>query len=739
MSEEDKIKHDPIPDGKENPQSESYSENDSIFADILGALGVRGSPHKQVNTTPSPKEAEQEANEATPLEEEVRNLPWARQKIPDDFELNTPSEFNELVVCSPDTHRREQPRKRWFIISVMLIAFAGVFNLFMIREPDPPAPDVVATYDGRNITVEELAAFIKQEDLREWSHMVCPVHGYDHAQCDPTEECEKHPIDSLEGYRQMVTRLVMEQMVMDWAEENGMLQREDIRHDMSDLLNDAKVSQYAAQLHDENLSPKSISGWEVQQYYDDNRADYAGKTLDEVEDEIRQILALQKEEDFFSEYIDQLKKTAGLQVDFDVLKVTEPTQKEISAYYEQNRDSYAVPPSITYLEIRISGEDTATRSTDADRKLRSGESFESVAATYADGGKAVEQTIQQDAATTAALRRLVTMNEGAVTDLLSNEDGSYSVFRIKSKTEAGYIPLAQVSKEIYALLLDRNTAEEYEQRKTHTLFSIHSRRYTLGDFYTEFKELSETNQKVYASFEMKQKLVEQIIAQELLLEESSDAANNGEDSHELEELKIQYLSQMLHQEEVDEKLVEPTHEEVRQYYDENIENMVSPSSVQLNLIWIYQGVNGEQKSNAMANAEEALAALKAGTDFATVAKQYSEDTSAEYGGQIFGEFHEEDLDASIANAVFGLNAGEISKIVDISGGYYIFQVRERSEERLLTFEEVSENIKAHLREQQHMELEADMEQTLLDRYGFTIYDKTLRQMMKESGAEEAHN
>lgn len=78
-----------------------------------------------------------------------------------------------------------------------------------------------------------------------------------------------------------------------------MLQREDIRHDMSDLLNDATVSQYATQLHQENLSPDSISSWEVQKYYDENSAAYSGKTLAEVEDEIRQILASQKDEDFF--------------------------------------------------------------------------------------------------------------------------------------------------------------------------------------------------------------------------------------------------------------------------------------------------------------------------------------------------------------------------------------------------------------------------------------------------------
>jgi len=303
--------------------------------------------------------------------------------------------------------------------------------------------------------------------------------------------------------------------------------------------------------------------------------------------------------------------------------------------------------------------------------------------------------------------------------------------QLKSKKSAGIQPLSAVKTEIRSTLLEERTTQEYEQRKTETLFSIHSRRYTLGDFYTEFLELSEANQLNYASFEKKQQLVEQIIAQELLLEESGDAASN-ESSHDMEELKIQYLSQMIHQEEVDDKLVETTDEEAQQYYDENLESMVSPATIQLNLIWISQGDNAEKKALAKTKADEALAALKNGTEFSVVARQYSEDTSAENGGEIQGEFHEGDLDPSMSKAISSLAVGEYSEIVEFTSGYYIMQIRERTEKRQLAFEEVSENIKAHLQEQQHAQLESDMEQTLLDQFGFTVYDKTLRQLMKEA-------
>lgn len=717
---------------KTHPPEPPVDSGSSILADIMGAFGVKDSPQRRRKktdhtgkTTPNVEIATQSyledvSNSGTDQNEEKVHLP--------DEELQSVETF---VAKSP----KRKKKNLLLFLPLPLLAAGGCFFLFRDQEPSPPAADVVATYNGKNITTEELKAFIKQEGIREMSHIICPAHGYDHSNCDSTEECELHPIDTLEGLQQMTSRLAVEQIVMDWAEENGMLQREDIRHDMSDLLNDATVAQYATQLHRENLSPDSISNWEVQKYYDENIESFPGETLAEVEDEIRQILVSQKDEDFFPQYIEELKKTAGLQVNFDILKVTEPTEQEVAAYYKQNKDSYAISGNVTYLEIRITGSDASNRAKEAIRKIRSGESFNSVAASYSEGGQASEQTIQKDASADKGIQKLFTMKIGEVTEPIDNGDGSQSILQLKSKTEAGFQPLSEVSKDIRQLLLTEKTAKEYEQRKTETLFSIHSRRYTLGDFYTEFLELSDTYQKEYSSFEKKKQLVEQIIAQELLLEESGDVANDNGSAHSMEELKIMYLSQMLHQEEVDNKLVEISNEEARKYYKENINTMISPSTLRLNLIWISQGYDSENETQAKAKAEEALAALKDGIEFSSVAKKYSEDSSAKNGGEIPGVLHIDDLDSRLYKAIDELSVGEYSEIVDFAGGYYILQVREREEARQLEFEEVAENIKAHLQEKQHEQLESDMGQNLLERFEFTIYDKTLRQLMEEIASE----
>lgn len=394
MGEDDKRSVNTSDTGVPQEQETNLDSSSSgmFVADILGTLGIKNTGQGKSASAKKKRKIEPPLTAFSPqFEEEVRHTKWG-QDIYGLQEADSSDDRIDAEIIEMPPSKRAASRK-WLLLPLLLVFASGAFFLLRIREPSPPAPDVVATYNGRNITTAELTAFIEQEDIREMAHMICPVHGDDHSLCDPTEECESHPIDSLEGYQQMTARLAMEQMVMDWAEENGMLQREDVRHNMSDLLNDATISQYATQLHDENVSTDSISSWEVQQYYDENRAIYAGKTLEEVENEIRQTLSSQKDENFFPQYIEKLKKTAGLQVNFDILKVTEPTEQEISAYYQQNQDAYTVSESATYFEIRITGSDAVSRATDASRKIRSGESFDSVASSFGESGKASEQTI----------------------------------------------------------------------------------------------------------------------------------------------------------------------------------------------------------------------------------------------------------------------------------------------------------------------------------------------------------
>lgn len=703
------------------------SDLGSISSDLLHVLGFSSNSKNEngeIDISPSP----QTSSDFEILQYST-NLPNSTDPCADLPETNEFKPPKAKVMLKKRSRR--YTRVAMIAASVMIFLLVFVFLKPFFTEPKPPGANVVGSYNGKYILIEELKSFITLEQAKESEHSACKTHGYDHTQCDPTEECESHPIDSLEGYQQMVTRLAVEQMIQDWASAQGVTQREDVQHGIKDLLDDASVIQLIDQLHEEQITPESISSWEVQQYYDENKDTYNGKSLADVEDEIRQILISQKDEEFFPQYIEELKQTAGLLVNFDLLKITEPTDEEISVFYTQNLSAYQQADSVEALEIKIIADNAQSTASEAIRKIRSGESFDSVAATYGQNGKADKITFEKGKGEVTLEALIWGMKPGDISDPITNADASVSIIKLVNTSEAAAQPLSDVESDIRIILLQKNMDSEYTLRKDEALFSVHSRRYTLGDFYTEFKEISLEYQAEFSTFDKKQQLVEQLIAKELLLEENGDSSANESGQHDYEELKIQYLSQILHKEEVDGKLGEPTEKEMKQFYKENNDSFIIPAGVQISLIWIDQGLNNENTDQSRQKADEAMALVNSGTDFAEVAKKYSEDGSAKSGGEITEVIYQDYLDGDLGSKVFALQAGETSSIINYLNGYYIIKVRERIEEQQQTYEEVAESIKAHLKEIKHSELEAELEKTMLDNANFTIYDKTLKKILKE--------
>lgn len=80
-------------------------------------------------------------------------------------------------------------------------------------------------------------------------------------------------------------------------------------------------------------------------------------------------------------------------------------------------------------------------------------------------------------------------------------------------------------------------------------------------------------------------------------------------------------------------------------------------------------------ADAKAKAEEVLAKVKAGEDFATLAKQYSQDTTASNGGDL-GFFAKGKMVPEFEAAAFALKVGEVSGIVKTVYGYHIIKVTE---------------------------------------------------------------
>jgi peptidyl-prolyl cis-trans isomerase D len=123
-------------------------------------------------------------------------------------------------------------------------------------------------------------------------------------------------------------------------------------------------------------------------------------------------------------------------------------------------------------------------------------------------------------------------------------------------------------------------------------------------------------------------------------------------------------------------------------YNDQIDSFRTPDRVRVRHILIKtQGKPKEEAPILRAKAEQILTQLKAGGNFAELAKKYSEDPgSAEKGGELGWVTHGQ-MVPSFEKACFSLKPGELSGIVDTEYGYHIVQVEEKQEAHTETFDE----------------------------------------------------
>lgn len=95
-------------------------------------------------------------------------------------------------------------------------------------------------------------------------------------------------------------------------------------------------------------------------------------------------------------------------------------------------------------------------------------------------------------------------------------------------------------------------------------------------------------------------------------------------------------------------------------------------------------------------AQDVEARLKKGEDFATLAKQLTEDPSGKQDGGDLGFFAKEQMVPEFAEVAFGMKPGEVSKPVKTQFGWHVIKVEEKREKPTPTFDEVKPQIEQFL-------------------------------------------
>lgn len=129
-------------------------------------------------------------------------------------------------------------------------------------------------------------------------------------------------------------------------------------------------------------------------------------------------------------------------------------------------------------------------------------------------------------------------------------------------------------------------------------------------------------------------------------------------------------------------------DQLKRDYQEQIDSFRTPERVRVRHILIKtQGKPKEEAPILRAKAEQILKQLKAGADFAELAKKDSEDTGSGQKGGELGWVTRGQMVPNFEKACFSQKVGELSNIVETEYGYHIVQVEEKQEAHTETFDE----------------------------------------------------
>lgn len=139
-------------------------------------------------------------------------------------------------------------------------------------------------------------------------------------------------------------------------------------------------------------------------------------------------------------------------------------------------------------------------------------------------------------------------------------------------------------------------------------------------------------------------------------------------------------------------------DEVRKYYDEHIDRYKLPDRAHVaHILFKTVGKTDAEVEEIRKKAEEVLKKAKSGANFADLAKQYSDDTTKDKGGDLDWIVRGQTV-PEFEQAAFSLPIGSVSDLVKTQYGFHIIKVMDRQNARTQSLDEVYPQILSALQE-----------------------------------------
>lgn len=237
------------------------------------------------------------------------------------------------------------------------------------------------------------------------------------------------------------------------------------------------------------------------------------------------------------------------------------------------------------------------------------------------------------------------------------------------------------------------------------LATVEGREITEQDIDQLLQSLGPQQAMQFNSEEGKERLLEELINQELFYLDAKDKNmdEEAEFKFELERAKSSLLKQYAMRSLLSDATA--TEEEITEYYNQNKESFKEEPQAKASHIL----VDNEEE------AQKALNEINDGMSFEEAAKKHSTCPSKEKGGDL-GYFTRGRMVPEFEEAAFNMEVGQTSEPVKTQFGYHIIKLEDKKESRELVLDEVRDQINQQLIGMKQNKLYLDKTNELKEKY-----------------------
>lgn len=176
-----------------------------------------------------------------------------------------------------------------------------------------------------------------------------------------------------------------------------------------------------------------------------------------------------------------------------------------------------------------------------------------------------------------------------------------------------------------------------------------------------------------------------------------------------EQVSVQYL--LLDEDAAMANLPDISEQDLQSYYDQNKSRFTQTGRINLShiLLNVPAGASQDERNAVLQQAQELAGKVQAEPSvFADLAREHSQDAGSARSGGSLGWVTQGTWPPALDRAIFALQEGQVSDVIEGHGGYHIFLANDVQPEQVQSLDEVRDTVRQEIRHQMGAERFADM-------------------------------